>query len=174
MTKLQTMTRCALSAALLSVCAWITVPGPVPFTLQTFGVFLILELLGGRAGTIAIAAYLGLGAIGLPVFSGFQGGIGVLLGTTGGYLSGFVLTALIYWFLTEKGCGALLGLMAGYLACYLFGSGWFWLLYGAERSLWAVFAACVFPFILPDAIKLALAQWTVKRIRKVITSPHGP
>lgn len=173
-TKLQTMTRCALSAALLSVCAWITVPGSVPFTLQTFGVFLVLQLLGGRAGTMAIAAYLGLGIIGLPVFSGFRGGIGILLGTTGGYLSGFLVTALIFWFLTAKGWREIPALITGYAFCYLFGSGWFWLLYGGERSLWAVFATCVFPFVVPDLIKLMLSRWIVKRIRKVIISPPGP
>ena len=74
----------ALFTVLLAVCAWITVPLTVPFTLQTFGVFAALGVLGGRRGTYAVAAYLLLGLAGLPVFSGFRGGPGVLLGTTGG------------------------------------------------------------------------------------------
>ena len=78
---LRDMVLCALFAAILAVSAWLTVPGEVPFTLQTFGVFAALGLLGGKRGTIAIALYLVLGAVGLPVFSGFRGGFGVLLGT---------------------------------------------------------------------------------------------
>lgn len=82
----------ALGAVLIAVCSWITIPMAVPFTMQTFAVFLTLSLLGGRRGTAAIAAYVLLGAVGLPVFSGFSGGFGVLLGATGGYIAGFVFT----------------------------------------------------------------------------------
>ena len=80
----------ALTAAIIAVCAWITVPGPVPFTMQTFGVFLALRLLGGKRGSISVALYILLGAAGLPVFSGFKAGIGVLIGPTGGYILGFI------------------------------------------------------------------------------------
>ena len=71
------LTLCGIFAALLAICAWITIPfAAVPFTLQTFCVFAALGLLGGKRGTIAIAVYLLLGAVGVPVFSGFQGEIG--------------------------------------------------------------------------------------------------
>ena len=86
----------ALMAVLLAVCSWISVPAPVPFTLQTFGVFCALGLLGGRRGSTAVLLYILLGAVGLPVFSGFQGGLGKLLGPTGGYILGFLLSALLY------------------------------------------------------------------------------
>ena len=92
------LTRVALMTAILAVCGWITIPLPepmVPFTLQTFGVFLCLLLLGGRDGTLAIAAYLLLGAVGAPVFSSFRGGLGVLLGSTGGYLTGFLAITIM-------------------------------------------------------------------------------
>lgn len=92
----------ALFAVLLMVCAWINIPLTVPFTLQTFGVFAALGTLGGRRGTLAILAYLLLGLVGLPVFSGFQGGPGVLLGTTGGYILGFLASALLYWGMTAR------------------------------------------------------------------------
>ena len=72
----------ALGAALISVCAWITVPLTVPFTMQLFAVFFVLTALGGRNGTIAIAVYLLLGAVGCPVFAGFTGGFGALIGMT--------------------------------------------------------------------------------------------
>ena len=69
----------ALAAVLICVCSWISIPMAVPFILQTFAVFCVLELLGGRRGTIAVCVYILLGAVGLPVFSGFTGGIGKLL-----------------------------------------------------------------------------------------------
>ena len=87
----------ALFAALMALCAWVTVPYAVPFTMQTFGVFLALLLLGGKRGTICMAVYLLLGAVGLPVFSGFRGGVGALVGSTGGYLVGFIVSALLMW-----------------------------------------------------------------------------
>ena len=77
------MTRIALCAALLAPCAWLSIPTQPPFTMQTFGVFLTLLLLGARDGAIAIALYILLGAMGAPVFSGFNGGMGALLGPTG-------------------------------------------------------------------------------------------
>ena len=70
-------------AALIAVCSWISIPTAVPFTLQTFAVFLTLGLLGGRLGTLAVTVYLLLGAVGLPVFAGFHGGLGAFLGATG-------------------------------------------------------------------------------------------
>ena len=97
------MTRCALFAALLAVCAWLAVPvGQLAISLQTFAVLLTLGILGGKWGMGAILVYLGLGAVGLPVFTGFRGGIGMLLGPTGGYLWGFLVSGLLYWLLEGK------------------------------------------------------------------------
>ena len=90
----------ALFAVLMAVCAWISIPFAVPFTLQTFAVFAALAILGGRRGTLSVVVYLLLGAVGLPVFAGFKGGLAALLGTTGGYILGFLLTALLYWGIT--------------------------------------------------------------------------
>ena len=78
-------------AVLISICAWITVPTAVPFTLQSMGVFTAVGLLGGKRGSLAVVTYILLGMIGLPVFSGFSGGIGVILNATGGYIIGFLL-----------------------------------------------------------------------------------
>ena len=90
----------ALFAVLIAVCAWISIPATIPFTLQTFGIFAALTILGGRRGTYATVVYLLLGAVGLPVFSGFQAGIGTLLGATGGFILGFAAQALVYWLIT--------------------------------------------------------------------------
>lgn len=114
----------ALMAALIALCAWISVPlGPVPFTMQTFGIFAALGLLGGRRGTLAFLSYLLLGIVGLPVFSGFSAGAGVLFGATGGYLLGYLAAALLFWGLTAKlganpsGDGLGHGAGAGALLC---------------------------------------------------------
>ena len=99
------MTRIALCAALLAPCAWLSIPTQPPFTMQTFGVFLTLLLLGARDGAIAIALYILLGAMGAPVFSGFNGGMGALLGPTGGYIVGFLLICPIYGLLCRNKAG---------------------------------------------------------------------
>lgn len=164
----------ALGAVLLAVCAWITVPAPVPFTMQTFALFCVLELLGGRRGTLAVLVYLLLGAVGLPVFSGFRGGLGALLGPTGGYLLGFVLTGLVYWLFgrfSRKSAARVLSLALGLVLCYAFGTAWFTAVYarsGGAVSLAAALGWCVLPFLLPDAAKLALALFLSRRLRPLL------
>ena len=101
------LTFIAMMTALIAVCAWITVPMTVPFTMQTFGVFMALLVLGGPKGTMAVALYILLGMAGVPVFAGFGAGIGVLAGPTGGYIAGFLLTGLLYcavkkWRMTRR------------------------------------------------------------------------
>ena len=165
----------ALFAVLMIVCAWITVPLTVPFTLQTFGVFAALGTLGGRRGTYAVVAYLLLGLAGLPVFSGFQGGPGVLLGTTGGYILGFLASALLYWAVTAR-FGSRPGVMAaamvlGLMVCYGFGTAWFLAAYARTTGpvgLWTALGLCVFPFIVPDLAKLALALALSRRLARYL------
>ena len=159
----------ALFAVLMMVCAWITVPLTVPFTLQTFGVFAALGTLGGRRGTYAVAAYLLLGLAGLPVFSGFRGGPGVLLGTTGGYILGFLALALLYWAVTarlgQRPVVMAAAMVLGLVVCYAFGTAWFLVAYARAAGpigLWAALGMCVFPFVVPDLVKLALA-WMLSR-----------
>lgn len=169
--KVRHMTQCALFASLLTLCGWISIPaGDIAFTMQTFGVFLTLGLLGGKRGTAAIAVYLCMGAVGLPVFSGFRGGLGVLLGATGGYIGGFLLTGMSYWLVTAlfrtRPWGKLLGCLAGLVLCYAAGTAWFCLAYieGGALSLGAVLAKCVLPYLLPDGVKLWLALLLAGRI----------
>lgn len=163
----------ALMAVALSVCSWISIPAAVPFTMQTFAVFCTLGLLGGRRGSMAVLIYMLLGAVGLPVFSGFRGGIGTLLGPTGGYILGFLLMALLYWLFDRKNSlklrGMALLLLLGLIVCYAFGTVWFIEVYSKSSGpigLTAALAMCVFPFILPDLIKLALAMLLVRTLKK--------
>ena len=82
---------------LIAICSWISIPMDIPFTLQTFAVFLSVAILGGKRGTLAVVVYVLLGAIGVPVFAGFTGGFGIILRNTGGYIIGFIFTALTMW-----------------------------------------------------------------------------
>ena len=160
------MVLCALFASLITICAWISVPVfDIAFTLQTLAVFLTLGLLGGKRGSAAILIYLLLGAAGMPVFSGFRGGIGVLAGVTGGYLWGFLFSGLTYWALERF--GKLPAMIAGQIACYVCGSAWFYLYAGG--GLWLIFLRCVIPYLIPDALKLALACVLTRRLSRHLT-----
>lgn len=164
--KIQNMTRSALLAAAMAVCAWISVPvPPVAFTLQTFGVCLTLGLLGWKWGSVTIALYLALGAVGLPVFSGFRGGAGVLLGPTGGFLWGFMLAGPVYG-LARRG-GLLPGLVAAVAVSYLCGCLWY-PVYAPGTGLSQTFFLCAAPYLPFELPKIALAWYLVRRVGKHI------
>jgi biotin transport system substrate-specific component len=165
----------AIGAALIAICSWISIPTAVPFTLQTFAVFFVLLALGGERGTVATLVYVLLGAVGVPVFAGFTGGIGILFGNTGGYIIGFLLTGFIYMLFTKLFKKSFImkiaALILGLAVCYAFGTAWFMHVYmksSGEIGLLTVLGWCVFPFIIPDLLKLALAVVVSKRIEPVI------
>ncbi|MCM1008709.1 MAG: biotin transporter BioY [Ruminococcus flavefaciens] len=163
----------AMLTAVMAVCSWISVPAEIPFTLQTFAVFCAIGLLGGRNGLFSILVYILLGAIGIPVFAGPSGGIGIILGNTGGYIVGFIFIALICW-LTEKLFGnglivRIISMLIGLAVLYAFGTAWFMFLYTkntGDVSLIQVMKWCVTPFVIPDLLKLALAVVLTDRIKK--------
>lgn len=170
------LTYIALFAVLIAICSWISIPMAVPFTLQTFAVFLAVGILGGKRGTLAVVIYILLGAVGVPVFSGFKGGFGVLIGPTGGYILGFILSALVMWlfekFIGTKTVVLAISMVIGLILCYAFGTAWFMVVYssknGAPISLMAALSMCVFPFIIPDVIKISLALWLSKTLRRFV------
>lgn len=167
------ITMIAVCTALIAICSWISIPAAVPFTMQTFGVFLSVGVLGGRRGTLAVSVYLLLGAVGLPVFSGFSGGLGHLFGATGGYIIGFLFSALVMW-LIERLRGRsmknlVFSMIAGLLTCYAFGTAWFMVVYAKDSGSIGLMTAlgwCVFPYVIPDALKIALATAITRRVRQ--------
>ena len=165
----------SIFVVLIAVCSWISIPLTVPVTLQTFGVFIAVGLLGGKRGTLAVLVYILMGAIGIPVFSGFTGGIGILAGTTGGYIVGFLFSALLMWGMEKlfgKDTKVLAGSMIlGLAVCYAVGTLWFMAVYAASSGAVGIFTVlgwCVFPFIIPDIAKIALALILTKRLSGVI------
>lgn len=180
--KTQELSRIATATSFMAVCSWISLPFAVPFTLQTFAVFLALGVLGGKNGFLAILVYLLLGAVGVPVFAGFRGGVGVLLGATGGYLFGFLLSALLYWVIEASMKQNLsritmsVTLMSGLMLCYGFGTIWFYwvaLQGGKVLSLFTVLSWCVFPFVVPDVLKMMLAIQLIPRLRRAVNILPG-
>lgn len=167
--KIRNMVYCAMIAALLTVCAWLAVPvGSAAITMQTFGVFLSLFLFGGKKTVAAILVYLFLGGVGLPVFSGFRGGLGVLLGPTGGYIWGFWVMALLYWLTKRVWKKPVLSCVLGLLACYTVGTVWYAFAYMTVGGLFAILLQCVLPYLLPDAAKLFLAWMLYRRLKRHI------
>lgn len=163
----------ALFAVLMAICSWISIPLTVPVTLQTFGVFIACIVLGGKRGTISVIVYILLGMVGIPVFAGFSGGLGILLGTTGGYIIGFIFSALVMWGF-EKAFGkgivvTAIAMVAALIVCYAFGTVWFMQVYAKNSGAIGVMTAlgwCVFPFIIPDLAKMALALIVGRRVGK--------
>lgn len=170
----------AVFAVLIAICSWISIPTAIPFTLQTFAVFLAVTVLGGRRGTMAVIVYVLLGAIGLPVFAEFTGGLGIILQNTGGYLIGFIFAALVMW-LMERLFGRKLWVQAVSMALgmgtyYTLGTIWFMQVYmrtTGDVGLMTVLGWCVIPFVLPDVVKSALALTLGNRLRKQLAGIMG-
>jgi hypothetical protein len=160
----------AMFVAIITVCAQIQIPMTVPFTLQTLGIFMAAAMLGWKRGLISVAVYVLLGAIGVPVFAGFSGGIGVLGGPTGGYIIGFLFTALIVGLMTDflgrKLWVLAVSMVAGLAVCYLFGTIWFMIAMHTEFV--AALLTCVVPFLLADAAKIVVATVLVNRLDKIV------
>lgn len=165
----------ALFAVLMAVCSWISIPTMIPFTLQTFAVFLAVGVLGGKRGTLSVLVFILLGAVGVPVFSGFTGGLGILLGNTGGYIIGFLFSALVMWLLEallgRKLWALALSMVLGMAVCYIFGTAWFMVVYARNTGavgLGTALSWCVLPYIIPDLVKIALALLLSRKLRAIL------
>ncbi len=165
----------AIFTALLTVCSWMSIPAAVPFTMQTFAVFLSMGLLGGRRGTMTVFVYILLAAAGAPVLSGFSGGLGALFGSTGGYVFGFLLSALFLWGV-EKIWGRGMKVFAissffGMVLYNLSGTLWYVWVYSKTQGPLDFITAllwCVAPFLLSDFLKIIFALSLTARLRPYI------
>lgn len=169
--QLKRMVYAALMAALTAVGALIAIPiGPVPMVLQNLFVMLAGLLLGARWGLISVGVYLLAGAAGLPVFAGGTGGIGKLIGPTGGYLLGFAAAAYLIGVISEMGRGRVTvdvpAMVAGTAVIYALGVSWLKLLTG--MSYYAAASVGMLPFLVGDALKIAAAIAIAKAVRPLI------
>ena len=159
--KTKDMVLTGVFAAVICVFAPFTIPiGAVPISLATFAVYLAAAVLGTKKGTLAVLIYILIGMAGVPVFSGFAGGIGKILGVTGGYIIGYIPCAFAIGVFTERFGGKNyiypLALVIGTLILYSFGTAWFMVQSG--NGLMQSLTVCVFPFLVGDAIKIAAAS----------------
>lgn len=168
---------CALCAAILCVMAPFSVPiGPVPLSLATFAVLFAAFFLGGKWGAAAVGIYLLLGAVGVPVFSGFTGGLQKLIGPTGGYLIGYLpmafITGGLYTLWGKKKSGwkrfllMFLAAVLGTAVLYALGTAWF--CHVMERTVWEALALCVIPFLPGDIAKTAAAAILAPIVSKAV------
>jgi len=127
-------------------------------------------VLGGKRGSLAVLVYILLGAIGVPVFAGFSGGLGILLNNTGGYIIGFLFSALVMWAMEslwgKKPVVQIISMVVGLIVCYAMGTIWFMIVYTRTTGavgLGTVLGWCVIPFIIPDLVKICAGIYFVQK-----------
>jgi biotin transport system substrate-specific component len=167
------MMLCAMFAAITAVLSQIVIPiGPVPINLATFAVFCAGTLLGSKLGALSLATWAVLGAAGVPVFAMFRGGVGALVGPTGGYIIGYIPAAFITGLLTERFTGGgkvymyPFAMSAGMLTYFALGTAWF--VFSTGTGLWEALMLCVIPFLPGEVLKMAAATLLTKRLRPVL------
>lgn len=171
-TKTLQLVFCALFAALTAVFSQISIAiQPVPINLATLSVFIAGGVLGAKYGAVSQAVYVLMGAVGLPVYAQFRGGLGMLAGPTGGYLAGYVLAALAVGLLCDrfgrKPLVLILSMLFGLALCYLAGTAWF--VFVRKTDFISALSLCVFPFLFGDALKIAAAAAVVPQLRRLFT-----
>ncbi len=159
----------AVMAAVTCVLGPLSIPiGVVPISFTNLAVYLAIYVLGCRRGTLSYIVYLLIGLVGVPVFSGFTGGVAKLFGPTGGYLIGFIFMALLCgWFIDKfegKIVPSFVGMILGTIVCYVFGTAW--LAYQGSMTFYAALAAGVLPFIVGDVAKMAVAAIIGPQVRR--------
>lgn len=154
----------AISVAFICVIAPFVIPiGTVPFSFADFIILLLSSVLGKKAGSIATILYILIGGCGLPVFSGFSGGVGKLLGPTGGFIIGFIPMAYINGMGKNKKNSYLYSFLA-VLCDYIIGTIYF--MFVTRIELFKSLLICVVPFIIPDIIKIFFAKYLSLKLKK--------
>lgn len=163
------MIYCALFAGIVAILAQVKIDlvGIVPITMQTLGIYLIGSILKPKYAFLAALVYVLMGAIGLPVFAGFTGGMGIVVGPTGGYIFSFPIMAFVISYMVtikKDTVFKLLAMLVGTAVCYTIGTAWF--MYSTQNTLWVSLTWCVFPFLIGDAIKIVAATFFSNRIKQ--------
>lgn len=165
----------AIFAAIICIAAPFSVPLPgnlVPISLGTFAIYLTGALLGGKRGTVSVAVYIMLGAVGLPVFTGFMGGFAKLLGPTGGYIVGYIPLVLITGIFADmpskRHWTIPVGMVLGTVVLYAFGTAWFMIMTGTPLAV--AFVKCVLPFLIGDSIKIVLTTAIAVPLKSRLTA----
>lgn len=165
--KIKKLATAAIFTAIIAATAWISVPTPfgVNLTLQIFGVCLAAFVLGAKGALAATAAYIVIGAVGLPIFSSFLGGIGILLGASGGFLWGFLPCAVLCGFAAKQNKRATkyLLMLLSVLICHVAGVCQFCFVSGV--NVWAGFVSASLPFLVKDLILVFIAEFTANKIK---------
>lgn len=172
--KIRSMAACALMAALTAVLSQIVVPiGPVPINLATVAVFLAGALLGPWLGGLSLLVWAVMGALGIPVFAMFNGGLGALFGATGGYIIGYIPAAVLVGLILrafESRRRRLwiypVSMVVSALVYFVIGTAWYMMLSGASFAV--AMSACVLPFLPGEAVKIAAATGIAWRLRPVM------
>lgn len=165
----------AFGAAIIAVLAQVTIPLPlVPITGQTLAIGLVVTILGAKLGTLSVLLYILLGTVGIPVFTGFVGGLGIVVGPTGGYIVGFIPTAIIMGLYLKKfGLTiphAIVANVIGMVITLAFGTVWLKIV--AELSWTAAFMAGAATFIIPGLLKATFAAWLGVVVRRRLETAH--
>ena len=176
----------AVFAVIMAICSWISIPTAVPFTLQTFGVFVAVGVLGGKRGTLSILVFILLGAIAEDgiryrvlclefrgvLFSSEYLSLDLIILR---YIIGFLFSALVMWAMEKlpgkKSVMQIVSMIVGLIVCYAFGTAWFMIVYSRANGavgLATVLGWCVIPFIIPDIIKIVLAYGLSRKLRKFV------
>ena len=160
-------------AVLIAICGMIKIPASIPITMQLFGLYVTIFAIGGKGAFASVIIYLTLAALGLPVISSGTCGITALIGPTGGYIWGMVISALIFMIAEKrrmlKDRSKYILAAIGLIVIYTLGTVWYAVMYaGKGLSLFSVLATCILPFVIPDIIKLWLGAAVGIRLRKII------
>lgn len=170
--KLKSITYTAIFCCVIIICSQISIPFPIPFTLQVFGVFLSLYVLGAKRGLLCVVLYIVLGCIGLPVFSLFRGGIGCLFDATGGYLWGFIIASLIYLVLEtyakKEKAYTFCVMLCSLCICNVCGALWYYFLFARNEHFFEILVIFILPYFIIDIIKIIFAILLGDRLKRII------
>lgn len=170
------MVQTALFSGILCVLAPFTIPvpmSPVPLSFANFVVYLVGVLLGAKQGALCVLVYLVVGAVGLPVFSGFSGGIGILLGPTGGYLFGYLACVAVVGRLKDakrKMLWNVFSMGLGTLLCYFLGTVWFLVIMDGSYAIGQALLVCVVPYSVFDFMKILAAAAVAEPMKRILNN----